>query len=405
LYIKILLNYILGYVNILVEGFFTERFINTCINKNIFLFNIKRDKSTIIYANVGIFDFKNVVKIAKQSKCRVKIQRKSGLPFLFNRYKKRKIFAIALVSIICVIIYLSNFIWNIEIVGTDKINQNELIKTINSEGLTIGKLKRKVDLKSIINKIRLDRKDIAWIGIDLKGTNAIVKVVEADAKPEIIKEDEYCNIVSDKEASIIKVNAQNGTVLVKEGDVVKKGTPLIAGWMEGKYTGTRYVHAEGSVEAKVWYSHKERIYYKQEEKLRTGNEEKKYTLNINNFEINLYKKLSNFENYDTIKEQKKLKLFSNLYLPAGLIISNNYEVVNNNIVYNQDEAKEIGIVKSKEELDKNLKSKEDLLNTYINTYPNEEYIDVEVIYEIKEIIGTKEKIVFWKDEGYGRKKS
>ena len=394
MYIKILLNYILGYVNILVEGFFTERFINTCINKNIFLFNIKRDKSTIIYANVGIFDFKNVVKIAKQSKCRVKILRKSGLPFLFNRYKKRKIFAIALVSIICVIIYLSNFIWNIEIVGTDKINQNELIKTINSEGLTIGKLKRKVDLKSIINKIRLDRKDIAWIGIDLKGTNAIVKVVEADAKPEIIKEDEYCNIVSDKEASIIKVNAQNGTVLVKEGDVVKKGTPLIAGWMEGKYTGTRYVHAEGSVEAKVWYSHKERIYYKQEEKLRTGNEEKKYTLNINNFEINLYKKLSNFENYDTIKEQKKLKLFSNLYLPAGLIISNNYEVVNNNIVYNQDEAKEIGIVKSKEELDKNLKSKEDLLNTYINTYPNEEYIDVEVIYEIKEIIGTKEKIVF-----------
>ncbi len=394
MYIKILLNYILGYVNILVEGFFTERFINTCINKNIFLFNIKRDKSTIIYANVGIFDFKNVVKIAKQSKCRVKIQRKSGLPFLFNRYKKRKIFAIALVSIICVIIYLSNFIWNIEIIGTDKINQNELIKTINSEGLTIGKLKRKVDLKSIINKIRLDRKDIAWIGIDLKGTNAIVKVVEADAKPEIIKEDEYCNIVSDKEASIIKVNAQNGTVLVKEGDVVKKGTPLIAGWMEGKYTGTRYVHAEGSVEAKVWYSHKERIYYKQEEKLRTGNEEKKYTLNINNFEINLYKKLSNFENYDTIKEQKKLKLFSNLYLPAGLIISNNYEVVNNNIVYNQDEAKEIGIVKSKEELDKNLKSKEDLLNTYINTYPNEEYIDVEVIYEIKEIIGTKEKIVF-----------
>ena len=390
MYIKILLNYILGYVNILVEGFFTERFINTYI----FLFNIKRDKSTIIYANVGIFDFKNVVKIAKQSKCRVKIQRKSGLPFLFNRYKKRKIFAIALVSIICVIIYLSNFIWNIEIVGTDKINQNELIKTINSEGLTIGKLKRKVDLKSIINKIRLDRKDIAWIGIDLKGTNAIVKVVEADAKPEIIKEDEYCNIVSDKEASIIKVNAQNGTVLVKEGDVVKKGTPLIAGWMEGKYTGTRYVHAEGSVEAKVWYSHKERIYYKQEEKLRTGNEEKKYTLNINNFEINLYKKLSNFENYDTIKEQKKLKLFSNLYLPAGLIISNNYEVVNNNIVYNQDEAKEIGIVKSKEELDKNLKSKEDLLNTYINTYPNEEYIDVEVIYEIKEIIGTKEKIVF-----------
>ena len=32
-------------------------------------------------------------------------------------------------------------------------------------------------------------------------------------------------------------------------------------------------------------------------------------LNINNFKINLYKRLPNFENYDTIKEAKKIKLF------------------------------------------------------------------------------------------------
>lgn len=394
MYIKILLNYILGYVNIIVEGFFTERFINICMSKNIFLFNIKRDKSTIIYANVGIHDFKSVCKIAKQTKCKVKIKKKSGLPFIFNRYRKRKIFVGALAIIICTVIYLSNFIWNIEINGADTIDSNELMQTINNEGLIVGKLKSKVDLKSIINKIRLDREEIAWIGIDLKGTNAIVRIVPADSKPEIIKEDEYCNIISDKDACIIKVNAQNGTPLVKEGDVVKTGTPLIAGWMEGKYTGTRYVHAEGTVDAKVWYTQKMRVYFKQTEKTRTGNEEKKYTININNFEINLYKKLSNFENYDTIKEQKKLKLFSNLYLPAGITINNNYEVVNNDITYSQDEAKEIGVNKAKEELDKNLQNKENLLNTYINTYQNDEYVDIEVIYEVKETIGTKEKIVF-----------
>lgn len=394
MYIKILLNYILGYVNIIVEGFFTERFINICMSKNLFLFNIKRDKSSIIYANVGIHDFKNVIQIAKQTKCKVKIKKKSGLPFIFNRYRKRKIFVGALAIIICTVIYLSNFIWNIEIDGPDKIDSNELMQTVNNEGLIVGKLKSKVDLKSIINKIRLDRKDIAWIGIDLKGTNAIVRIVPADSKPEIIKEDEYCNIISNKDACIIKVNAQNGTPLVKEGDIVKTGTPLIAGWMEGKYTGTRYVHAEGTVDAKVWYTQKTRVYFKQTEKTRTGNEEKKYTININNFEINLYKKLSNFENYDTIKEQKKLKLFSNLYLPAGLTINNNYEVVNNDITYSQDEAKEIGINKAKEELDKIMQNKKNLLNTYINTYQSDEYVDVEVIYEVKETIGTKEKIVF-----------
>ena len=231
-------------------------------------------------------------------------------------------------------------------------------------------------------------------GIDVKGTNAIVKIVEADDKPEIINEEEYCNVVADKDCAIIKINAQNGTPQVKEGDVVKKGTTLIAGWMEGKYTGTRYVHAEGNVEAKTWYSHKERVYFNQVKKEQTGNKETKFQININNFQINLYKTLSKFQNYDTICMNKKLKLFSNLYLPAGLTVINNYEVVNNDVVYTKEEAKQIGINKSKEELDKIINNKKNLLNTYINEYSGEGFIDIEVIYELNEIIGTKEKIVF-----------
>ncbi|MCI8546441.1 MAG: hypothetical protein HFJ44_04325 [Clostridia bacterium] len=35
-----------------------------------------------------------------------------------------------------------------------------------------------------------------------------------------------------------------GTALVKEGDVVEAGQKLIGGWMEGKYTGVRYMHAQ-----------------------------------------------------------------------------------------------------------------------------------------------------------------
>lgn len=31
-------------------------------------------------------------------------------------------------------------------------------------------------------------------------------------------------------------------MVAKEGDEVTKGSILIGGWMEGKYTGTRYVH-------------------------------------------------------------------------------------------------------------------------------------------------------------------
>ena len=83
--------------------------------------------------------------------------------------------------------------------------------------------------------------------------------------------------------------------------------------MEGKYTGTRYVHSKGDVQAKIWYSKKERMQLSVDEKKLTGQEEKKYKLCINNFEINLSKKLPKFENYDTISTNNKLKIFSNFY--------------------------------------------------------------------------------------------
>ena len=146
---------------------------------------------------------------------------------------------IGLAIVLITIFTLSKFIWNIEVIGNEKINDDEIIQIANENNLKIGKFKNKVDTKKIINKLRLERDDIAWIGIEIKGTNAIIKIVESIPKPNIIDDEEFCNIVATKDAIIKKISAQNGTPVVKEGEIVKKGTVLIAGWLEGKYTGTR----------------------------------------------------------------------------------------------------------------------------------------------------------------------
>ena len=194
-----------------------------------------------------------------------------------------------------------------------------------------------IDTNYIINKIRLNRDDIAWIGISIKGTNAIVEIKETDKAPEIIDEKDYCNIISDKTAMITKVNVQNGTPVVKVGDIVKNGETLVAGYLEGKYTGIRYVHSSADIEAKVWYSKKEKFYLNQEIQVPTGATEQKYTLNINNFKINFYKTLSKFENYDTINESKKLMLLSNFYLPIEIIKTTNYEYEKQQKTYTEEE--------------------------------------------------------------------
>ena len=196
--LKILLYYLKGYVRVEIEGFFIERLINLCMKKSILLWNSKRKKTTLLYTNVGINDFKQIVKFAKEAKCRVKIKDKKGFPFIFHKYKKRKIAIFLFGIIIALIITLSNFIWNIDIIGNENISKEEIMEFLKNEGLEIGKLKGKIDTKEIINNIRLKRNDISWVGIEFKGTNAIVKVVEATQKPDIVDENDFCNIIAIK---------------------------------------------------------------------------------------------------------------------------------------------------------------------------------------------------------------
>lgn len=337
MFLKILLNYITGYVNIKVESYFLERFINICISRKILLWNIKRNKDNILYANISIRDYKKLRQIAKKTKSVINIERKKGLPFIIHKYRKRKIFFILLIIVFIGLIVTSNFIWNIEVKGNVDIDKEEIIEELNKQGLKIGSNKNNIDTNYIINKIRLNRDDIAWIGISMRGTNAIVEIRETDKTPKVIDEKEYCNIISDKTAMITKINVQNGTAVVKTGDIVKEGEIIVAGYLEGKYTGIRYVHSSADIEAKVWYSKKEKFYLNQEIQVPTGATEQKYTLNINNFKINFYKTLSKFENYDTIDESKKLMLLSNFYLPIEIIKTTNYEYEKQQKTYTEEE--------------------------------------------------------------------
>ena len=71
LFVRTVSNYFTGYVKIKVEGFYIERFINMCISKKILLMNIEREKSTIMYANVGLADYRRLRQIAKKTKSKI----------------------------------------------------------------------------------------------------------------------------------------------------------------------------------------------------------------------------------------------------------------------------------------------------------------------------------------------
>ena len=377
-----------------IEGYYIERFMNICRKQRVTIWNLKRDKSVRLKLNIRAKEFKQICQIAKRTNCKVKIKKKKGIPFLIHRYQKRKFFFLLLIIFILLLVGSSQFVWNVEMQEEQGRILENIEKDIEEAGLKTGKWKANIDTKEIINKVRLKRQDIAWMGIELKGTNAIVKLVKADEKPDIINEDDYCNIVSNKTGVITKINAQNGTANVKEGDVVKQGEVLINGWMEGKYTGMRYVHAKGQIQAKVWYTKHKKIKYNATEKEETGNIENQYEIKFNNFKINLHKKLSKFKIYDTIETESKFKLFSDFYLPISIVKKTNKELQEVEKNYEVEEAKNLGIQELQQELEQEIQDKEKIVNKNINTYEHEDGVDVYVTYEVLEEIGTNEKIVF-----------
>lgn len=150
----------------------------------------------------------------------------------------------------------------------------------------------------------------------------------------------------------------------------------------------------GEIEAKVWYTKSKKVLYNTTERHETGNIENKYKIKINNFEINLSKRLSKFEIYDTIDTENKVRVFSDFYLPISVIKTTNKEVKEEQKEYTIEEAKELGIQQLQEELDEEVKDKEKIVNKIINTYEKEDGIEISVTYEVLENIGTNEKIVF-----------
>ena len=207
--LKRIKNFLLGYLQIEIEGFFIERFFNMCAKEKIRLWGTKRKNKIAVTTKMSIDDFRQIRKIAKETNSRVKIKKKRGIIFEIKKYKNRKVFIFLFFMLVLSIFALSNFIWNIEITGNEQISKKELIEVLNKNGLKQGSLKMKIDSKKIIEKIRLENEKISWIGIDIKGTNAKITISEATEKPEIVDENEYCDIVSTKEGIITKVNAIN----------------------------------------------------------------------------------------------------------------------------------------------------------------------------------------------------
>lgn len=385
-----------GYVIILVEGYFTERFLNICTRRQLFLWDVKRSSDTTMTLKMSIKGFKMLRPVAKKTHSRVKIISKNGMPFVINRYKKRKAFVLGALLFLVLINLVASFIWDIDVTGNKEIGRSEVIRELDGLGIKTGTLKFKVDPNKIANELMLKIDKLAWVGFEIKGTRVLVTLKERVMPPELVPKNIPCDIIAERDAIISSIVVKDGQGLVKNGDTVLKGQTLVTGVIKNKNEGEapRLVHSLADIEARTWYESSSVTKLKIMEPVRTGRTKNNYRIKVFGKEIKVpFSDKIEFENYDKVELRNVLKIGEDFVLPLELLTDKYFE---NQMIERRlsiDEAKEIAYNDALKKLMDIIPEDAKIINKTVDyKQDGQESVTANIIIECLEDIGVAKEI-------------
>ncbi len=301
-------NYIRGYVVIRGEGRFPERFLNICTHRKMNIWDVHYCGDKIITAKMSREAFAGCRDICRRTGMRVRITLKRGLPFVLRRYRKRKPIVLGVVAVALLLWYSSGHIMGITVFGNNKISTETILDGLAVSDIAIGKSTSGIDSAKVRNRMMIDLPDLAWLGITINGSRVYVEVVERTEEAEILDTKTPCNLVAIKDGVIESIEARNGQTMIKKGSGVREGDVLVSGIMESETAGIRYVHSYGEVFAQTTYKASKEYSLRFEEPINSGENKKRYSIQIFGKEIPLYiGKKQPYEKYEVVQQEWEFK--------------------------------------------------------------------------------------------------
>lgn len=274
-----LLFFFLGYLEVRVTGRHLERFLNLAVYRGIYFWNVRR-REDALHLHMGVRAFCSLRPVARKARCRVRIVRRRGLPFLLRRARGRAVLLGGAAVVAALLYAASSFVWVVEVRGLRTVPEATVLRALSDLGLRPGVPKGAVHLRRVVNDLPLRVPGLAWASVRLEGTKAVVQVVERtvlaqDERPETAPGD----VVAAKDGLITHLLVLAGEPAVREGELVRRGQVLIRGVLTpgggeeppaAGAPGPVRVRARGIVQARVWYNMYAEAPLVQQAAVRTG---------------------------------------------------------------------------------------------------------------------------------------
>lgn len=277
-----------GTLIIEVQTLSPEKFINLLWNKGIEVNNIIRINLTTFSMEVNLKDYNKLEEVCKRVGGRIKVSGRKGIAFFLMKFKRKTMLGGGILVFLCLIYFLSTYIWAIEIESEKYISPFEIRQALYGLGIKPGLSKNKIDTSILEDKIQNVNPNITWVRARIEGSRLRIRVAEKTPPPKITTKEGVNDVVAKYDAEIIRIYSVNGTPMVKSGDLVKKGQILIKG-VEGKEGQEYPVSAQGDVFAKTFQESIKEIKTKGIEKIYTGGKDSSIFINIAGVKIYIKK--------------------------------------------------------------------------------------------------------------------
>lgn len=311
-----LINFTKGILSISIKGVYLDRLLNICLKNNISLWDISRINDYEITSKIHIGSFKKLCKLGSNTKCKVHITAKKGVPFVVKRFSMRPALFIGMFLFLISLYFTNSFIWSIDITGNENIPNAQILENLDNLNVKIGSKSSKIDPYNIKNDMLLNIPELSFIAINVYGNQLSVQVKERTIAPPIFNPNEAINIIADKNGLIEEMNVKSGIAVKNPGETVLAGEMLVSSIIPFETTGARYEHALADITARTWSEGTRVIPINLPKKEYTGKKRTKYYISAFDNRLNLYfSKKAPFENYDKIHKYYKLNLNSSFTFP------------------------------------------------------------------------------------------
>lgn len=313
----------------------------------------------------------------------VTILKRTGISYLLNLYKTKKVFLFSILFAFLVITVLTNITFSIRIVETDSAIKEMLLDDLKENGIIKYHFKVPYKKKEQIRQKILDKEkeSLEWLEIEEIGTMYQVKAIKRVNNP---KEETLTprSIVAKKKGRITRIEADYGEVTAKKNDVVEKGDTLISGLIKNKDEIKTKVAARGKVYAEVWYQVNLNLPTIYQEETKTGNQ--KNILEILFLDKNIF--ISELFKYQNSINKEKVIYQSNL-IPFRISFTKKEEINIKQVTYqnksSQKEIEQLAIKKLKQRLGNDIKI---LSINVLKKKTSADRIEVELFFKVEEDI-------------------